>query len=458
MPRILHSPDVQTGIALSMLSGHVASVGVVLVLFAQDLGMRVSSLSWMGSAFGVGLILAALAGPFLLRLGAQRVLAGASLGIAIGMTLVATVYTLPLAALGIAVVSLAGAATVLAVSAILSGANAEARLTRVNAGASAVAVVAPLAIGALVSAGLNGRLALLAAVPLLVMASVAAWRTPDPAPPEVSIPPAPDDAASSPLPQPSDAVLATPGRGAEVDQSTPVAAPSPGRGTEVDQSTPLTDPNPGPTAAIGGDRGGDVVGRFLEDHETGPGRAGAAWRPSKRAVLRRWLAQVMSVAAEFSFLVWGVSRLIDAGLEAGPAATLGAVFPLGMAAGRIVGPWMMARVPAVPVGAGLGAVGTVLVVVGPGWPVIAAGLLVAGFGIATLYPVTLAHLMATPGLPQSWGPSLGALASGAAVMVAPAVLALVGEVVELRLAFLLVLPILGALVLLYGRPAADPVG
>jgi hypothetical protein len=97
----------------------------------------------------------------------------------------------------------------------------------------------------------------------------------------------------------------------------------------------------------------------------------------------------------------------------------------------------------------------VLVVVGPGWPVIAAGLLVAGFGIATLYPVTLAHLMATPGLPQSWGPSLGALASGAAVMVAPAVLALVGEVVELRLAFLLVLPTLGALVLLYGRPGSE---
>jgi len=175
-------------------------------------------------------------------------------------------------------------------------------------------------------------------------------------------------------------------------------------------------------------------------------------------VLARWLAVVMSVAAEFSFLVWGVARLVDSGLEAGPAATLGAVFPLGMAVGRIVGPWVLARVPAVPLGAGLAAVGTTAVVVGPAWPVIAFGLLLAGLGIAVLYPVTLARLLSTPRLPQEWGSSLGALASGVAIVLAPAGLALLGDVVELRLAFLVVLPMLAALALLYGRAGSGGTG
>ena len=392
MTRFLRSPDVQTAIALSLMSFHVSSVGVIIVLFSQELGVRLSSLSWMGSAFGVGLLVGAVAGPALLRRGPQRVLAASALGVALGMTLVATAPALPLAALGIAVVSLAGGGTVLSVSAILSGPGAETRLTRANAGASVVAVLAPLLIGAFISMGISGRLALLVAVPPLLLTALAAARTPDPAP-DVSIPPAPtefDDAAT----------------------------PSPA---------------------------------------TSPGTAGAVVvkRPATGTVLARWLAVVMSVAAEFSFLVWGVARLVDSGLEAGPAATLGAVFPLGMAVGRIVGPWVLARVPAVPLGAGLAAVGTTAVVVGPAWPVIALGLLLAGLGIAVLYPVTLARLLSTPRLPQEWGSSLGALASGVAIVLAPAGLALLGDVVELRLAFLVVLPMLAALALLYGRAGSD---
>jgi len=102
------------------------------------------------------------------------------------------------------------------------------------------------------------------------------------------------------------------------------------------------------------------------------------------------------------------------------------------------------------VGAGLAAAGTVLVVVGNGWPVIAAGLLLAGLGIATLYPVTLVRLMTVPGLRPELASSLGTLAAGTAMTLAPAGLAALGGVVELRFAYLVVLPLLGALVLLHG--------
>jgi len=149
-------------------------------------------------------------------------------------------------------------------------------------------------------------------------------------------------------------------------------------------------------------------------------------------------------------VIWAVARLVDSGLDAGRAAAVGSAFPIGMAVGRVLGPWVIARVPAVPVGAGLAAAGTVLVVVGNGWPVIAAGLLLAGLGIATLYPVTLVRLMTVPGLRPELASSLGTLAAGTAMTLAPAGLAALGGVVELRFAYLVVLPLLGALVLLHG--------
>lgn len=183
---------------------------------------------------------------------------------------------------------------------------------------------------------------------------------------------------------------------------------------------------------------------------------GSGHGPSRATVARRWLTMVLAVAVEFCFAVWGVARLVDSGLDTGAAAALGAAFPIGMAIGRIAGPQVIARVPAVPAGAAATAVGTVLVVAGTGPAAVIAGLCVAGLGVATLYPVTLAHLMATPGLSPAHGASLGAVASGTAIIVAPAGLATLAGVVDLRLAFLVTIPLLAALVALdYRRPVAQ---
>lgn len=51
---------------------------------------------------------------------------------------------------------------------------------------------------------------------------------------------------------------------------------------------------------------------------------------------------------------------------------------------------------------------------------------------------------------------MGALSSGTAISLAPAALAALGGMVDLRFAFLAVLPVLATLVLLHGRESGAP--
>jgi len=405
-------PDVQLAIVLAAMGFYVASVGIVIVVLAEDLGLPVESLSWIGSIFGVALILGALVGPAVLRRGPSQVLAVSTVTVALGFVLIALAPTLPVVAVGAALQSLGATGVVLVIPTLLTGPTADARLTRVNAVSSAVGVLAPLLIGVLIGFGINGRLALLATVPPLLLTAVVALRN-GRAASAVSIPPAPRASASA----------------------TPESAPS---ATSANPATTATSANPATSAAAA--------------TPAAPARV-VVGRPGFGTMLRRWLPITLAVSAEFSFVVWSVARLVDAGLDTGRAATVGAAFPIGMALGRVVGPWVMRRVPAVPLGTSVAAVGTVLVVASSSWVVIAAGLVLAGLGVATLYPVTLVNLMRTPGLSQSMGSSLGALASGVAITVMPAFLALLAGVVDLRLAYLVVLPLLGATAVLYGRPA-----
>jgi MFS family permease len=382
------SHDVQVGIGMGTAGFYISGLGAVLTVLARDLGTPPGTLAWLGSLFGVGLLVAALAGPLLLRRGPLLVLAGGALGLMAGSTLVALSYDLRLIALGATAQALGSATILLAAPALLTGPTAATRLTRVNAAASTVGVLAPLAVGGLVAAGVPGRLALLGVVPPMLWL---AW-----------------------------AAALGHRAGARAREPSEPQEPREPQKPRVPQEP--------------------------RDPAVAPGRS------SRALVVRRWVCMVLAVSAEFGFAIWAVSRLLDAGLSPGAAAALGAAFPIGMALGRIAGPRMIARVPIVPVGAAVAAVGTVLVVAGPSPAVVVGGVALAGLGLATLYPVTLAHLMATPGLAPAHGASLGAMASGTAVVAAPAALALLAQVVELRLAFLVTLPILAGLVLL-ARPA-----
>jgi fucose permease len=92
------------------------------------------------------------------------------------------------------------------------------------------------------------------------------------------------------------------------------------------------------------------------------------------------------------------------------------------------------------------AAATLAVVAGP-WLLTAAGLLVAGLALATTYPTALSLLVRVPGLSLRLATSLGVAASGVAISAAPLALAAIAGVTDLRLAFLLPLPLLALLVI-----------
>ena len=349
---------------------YVASIGVVVVVLAGDLGLPLAQLAWVGSTFGYGLVAMALAGPFVLRLGANRVLALSAAALGVGSVLLAFSGVALQAYIGAILQGIGAAGLVLVAPGLVHGPDAEKRLTQANAAASVAGILAPLLLGLAAMTGLGGRL------PLLLMAAAMAVLG------VVALLAAREDRASVQV--------------------------------AVEAEVPQV--------------------RFLR-LEAG----------------RRWLALVCAVAVEFCFVVWGVARLTATGLDAGQAAIIAAAFQIGMALGRVLGSWLIGRMSMVPVGSALTAAGTLLVVVFDAWPVIGAGQLLAGFGVATLYPMLLARLMRTPGLRPEFGASLGALASGTAIIVAPAVLALLASVVDLRLAFLLPLPLLVAMLALRGR-------
>jgi len=164
-----------------------------------------------------------------------------------------------------------------------------------------------------------------------------------------------------------------------------------------------------------------------------------------RAVGLGWLRVVLAVGVEFCFVVWAVARLVDSGLALAVAALLGTSFPIGMAVGRAIGPVHWRSVPPVVVGGSLAIVGTLLVSLFNAPALIAIGLVVAGIGVAPLYPVTIAALVAMPGLSPTRLAALGALASGTAILITPAALAALARVMDLRLAYLITIPLLLAL-------------
>jgi MFS family permease len=378
--------DLQVGMAMIAVGFFVASMGAVVAILAAEFAVAPESLSWVGSTFGLGLLVVAATGRWLLGRGPRVALTGSAVTFTVGTLLVALSPDLGAVFAG-AILEGVGAAVMVLVAPVMLITNADVRLTRVNAIASLIGIAASPLIGAIAGTGTSGRLGLLVLVPVQValLWLLAASRRP---------------------------------RRARVGNASGTAATAPTGAASTDAA---------------------------------PAEKRTRVRPATAA--RRWLAIVMSVSVEFCYVVWGVSRLLAAGLDMTVAAMLGIAFPIGMTLGRLAGPWLIRRLPAVPFGAAVAITGTLLVALTESWPSVAAGLMVAGIGVATLYPVTLAELMAVPGLQPSHAASLGALASGTAIVLAPVGLAALAGVIDLRLAFLIPIPLLVALVVLHGRPA-----
>ncbi|WP_410793812.1 MFS transporter [Kribbella sp. C-35] len=384
--------EIRIGIALSAMGFVLAGLGACVAILARDLDEPTSRLALLSSGFAVGLLLVAVVGPRMLKLWSMPTVLGlGSVVCAVGAVLIAVAPAYVVAIAGGLLVGLGGALLVLVAPLMLNGPTAAARLSRVNAVASGTGILAPLAIGTLDGLGPSGRYAMLAAAPPLLFLALLTRRS---RPPH------------------------------------PTASKPPWESKEEAGVPVLIDSAP----AVGLGRKWRRVGRRVV-MDVGAG----------------WLRVVLSVSVEFCFVVWAVARLVASGLPTAAAALLGSAFPIGMAVGRAIGPiryrgWS----PVFPSGA-LAACGTLLVSLFDAPAVVALGLVVAGLGVAPLYPVTLAALVATPGLSSARLAAVGAMASGTAILIAPALLAVLARVVDLRTAYLVTLPLIAVLFLLSRR-------
>jgi MFS family permease len=164
---------------------------------------------------------------------------------------------------------------------------------------------------------------------------------------------------------------------------------------------------------------------------------------ASQPLLGPWVDVLIAVSAEFCFVFWAPSALIEwdhASLS--QASALAALFLVGMAVSRGLSAPITRRLGAGRVlmltCAGVAAAGFVVFWAAPNLTGAAAGLFVAGLGMALLYPTTVSRVVAVwphaPDRAAAWA----ALASGLAIGVAPFVLARLSDVTELHTAYLIV--------------------
>jgi len=168
-------------------------------------------------------------------------------------------------------------------------------------------------------------------------------------------------------------------------------------------------------------------------------------------LLGPWVDVLLAVGAEFCFIFWAPSALIEWGhASLGHAAAIASLFLVGMAVGRGLAAPITRRLNERRVlmlaCTGVAGLGFVLFWAAPNVLLAAAGLLVAGLGMALLYPTTVSRIVAVwphaPDKAAAWA----ALASGLAIGVAPFALARLSDVAGLRIAYLIVPALLAVLV------------
>ena len=160
-------------------------------------------------------------------------------------------------------------------------------------------------------------------------------------------------------------------------------------------------------------------------------------------LLGLWADVLVAVSAEFCFIFWAPSALIEWDhASLGQAPALASLFLVGMASARALSVPITRRLGGaralILTCSGVAAGGFLLFWGAPNVVLAAAGLLVAGLGVALLYPTTVSRVVAVwphaPDRAAAWA----ALASGLAIGVAPFLLARLSDVIGLRIAYLIV--------------------
>jgi hypothetical protein len=180
--------------------------------------------------------------------------------------------------------------------------------------------------------------------------------------------------------------------------------------------------------------------------------------PPFRQWWRDFAVLMVSIVVEFCFAYFAVTYLQEEiGLSKAAAAAGGAAWGVGMAVGRFV--FSVRRAPAsivpsvVTIGAGF------VLFWGPQSPATAiVGIAVAGLGASPLYPSRITNLIDRfPGAAHE-GSKRAALASGSALLVAPALMVSLRAVGDVRSAYLAVPALLAILLVLAlpRRPGTAP--
>ena len=180
-------------------------------------------------------------------------------------------------------------------------------------------------------------------------------------------------------------------------------------------------------------------------------------------LLPRWTALLLAISVEFCLVFWAAAAFTEwHGVGPAAAPVLAAMFLLGMAIVRAASSRLTAgRHPLVVILAAccVAGIGFAAFWAWPDTIGAAVGLLVAGGGVALLYPAALARLVAAWPNDRDSAAARGALASGVAIGGAPFLLAALSDAFGLRIAYLIVPALLIALalqtmVMLRSRPRA----
>ena len=182
----------------------------------------------------------------------------------------------------------------------------------------------------------------------------------------------------------------------------------------------------------------------------------AAQSSTAAPMLGRWVDLLVSVSVEFCFVFWAASAVI-AWNHASPsqAPAVASLFLVGMAIARAMSGRIMRRVPEprvlVLACTACATAGFALFWAAPTLALAGAGLLVAGLGVALLYPTTVSRVVAAWPQATDRAAARAALASGIAIGGAPFLLAQLSDATGLRAAFLIVPALLVVLAVRGGR-------
>jgi len=182
----------------------------------------------------------------------------------------------------------------------------------------------------------------------------------------------------------------------------------------------------------------------------------AAQSSTAGPMLGRWVDLLVSVSVEFCFVFWAASAVL-AWNHASPsqAPAVASLFLVGMAIARAMSGRIMRRVPEprvlVLACTACATAGFALFWAAPTLALAGAGLLVAGLGVALLYPTTVSRVVAAWPQATDRAAARAALASGIAIGGAPFLLAQLSDATGLRAAFLIVPALLVVLAVRGGR-------